>query len=73
MLVASTTWASPLATDDNEVEIGAGNNGAPLWAEFFQGCLDDLRFYAQARTLAQIQTDMVTPVGEQSYSVLTLG
>ena len=64
VLVASTTTAtSPLVTDNNEVGIGAGSNGAPLWSEFFHGRLDDLRFYAQARTLAQIQTDMVTPVG----------
>ena len=64
VLAASTTTATcPLVTDDNEVGIGAGSNGAPFWAEFFHGRLDDLRFYAQARTLTQIQTDMATPVG----------
>ena len=48
VLAASTTTAtSPLVTDDTEVGIGAGSNGAPFWAEFFHGRLDDLRFYAK--------------------------
>jgi lysophospholipase L1-like esterase len=62
-LVASTaSGGTSLTTDANEVGIGAGNNGNPSWAEFFAGRLDDLRFYAEARTAAQIQTDMTTPV-----------
>ncbi len=64
VLVASSTAAtSPLLTDANEVAIGAGNNGNPLWGEFFKGRVDDLRFYAEARTLSQIADDMNIPVG----------
>jgi hypothetical protein len=63
VLVASASTAtSPLATDANEVGIGAGNNGNPLWLEFFQGRIDDLRFYNEARSLGQIQDDLATPV-----------
>ena len=42
---------------------GAGNNGKPLVGRFFKGRLDDLRFYAEARSLSQIQSDMGTAVG----------
>ena len=63
-LVASlTTATSPLPSDANEVGIGSGNNGNPLWQDFFKGRLDDLRFYAEARSLSQIQSDMNTSVG----------
>ena len=62
-LVASTASAtSPIPTDDNEVGIGAGNNGNPLWGEVLNGRIDDLRFYAGAQSLEQIQSDMALPV-----------
>jgi hypothetical protein len=62
-VASSSTATSPLATDANEVGIGAGNNGNPLWQEFFQGRIDDLRFYNEARSPEQIQADLATPVG----------
>jgi hypothetical protein len=63
LVASSSTATSPLATDANEVGIGAGNNGNPLWQEFFQGRIDDLRFYNEARSPEQIQADLATPVG----------
>ena len=63
LAVSTTTATTPLATDANEVGIGAGNNGNPSWGEYFQGRLDDLRFYREARTAQQIQSDRDTPVG----------
>jgi glucose/arabinose dehydrogenase/PKD repeat protein len=37
-----------------------GNN---IWAEWFQGAIDEIRIYNRALTQAEIQTDMNTPVG----------
>jgi hypothetical protein len=63
VLAASTAnGVAAFATDANEVGIGAGNNGNPSWGEFFNGRIDDLRFYAEARTAAQIQNDMNSAV-----------
>ena len=39
-----------------------GIGGDPLWGQYFTGLIDDVRIYNQARTQAQIQTDMATPV-----------
>ena len=62
-LVASTTSATRSNSyDDNEVGIGAENNGNPLWGEALNGRIDDLRFYEGAQSLEQIQSDMALPV-----------
>jgi hypothetical protein len=39
-----------------------GIGGDPLWGQYFPGLIDDVRIYNQARTQAQVQTDMATPV-----------
>lgn len=60
---ASITNAAPtIPNDANEVTFGAGSNGNPLMTEFFNGTLDEIRFYNRALTSTEIQTDMNTPV-----------
>ena len=61
-MASLSTAAGAVATDGNEVGLGGDNNGAPLWSDAFNGRLDDVRFYSEARTLVQIQSDMNTPV-----------
>ncbi len=47
-----------MANSAGPLQIG-GNN---VWAEWFQGQIDDLRVYNRALTPSQLQTDMNTPV-----------
>jgi concanavalin A-like lectin/glucanase superfamily protein len=36
--------------------------GNAVWGEYFKGLVDDVRIYNRALSLAEIQTDMNTPV-----------
>jgi hypothetical protein len=57
-LVGTRAATGSIATSTNPLRIG-GN--AP-WGEYFAGQIDDVRVYNRALTLAEIQTDMNTPV-----------
>ena len=56
--VSSKNVTGAMANSAGPLQIG-GNN---VWAEWFQGQIDDLRVYNRALTPSQIQTDMNTPV-----------
>ena len=47
-----------LTTSTNPLTIGSD----PIYGQYFQGMIDDVRVYNVALTSAQIQTDMATPV-----------
>ena len=47
-------------------QLGSGSlhiGGNAVWAEWFSGQIDDLRVYNRALTVAEVQSDMNTPVG----------
>jgi glucose/arabinose dehydrogenase len=56
--VASIPRSGSIATSTGVLSIG----GDPLYGQFFAGRIDDVRIYSAARTQAQIQTDMATPI-----------
>ena len=56
--VSTTNVTGAMANSAGPLQIG-GNN---VWAEWFQGQIDDLRIYNRALTPSQLQTDMNTPV-----------
>ena len=56
---ASTAVSGPIASSTGPLRIG----GNSLWGEFFQGLIDEVRIYDRALSQAEIQTDMVTPIG----------
>ncbi len=56
--VSTTNVTGAMANSGGALQIG-GNN---IWAEWFQGQIDDLRVYNRALTPSQLQTDMNTPV-----------
>ena len=56
--VASKAVTGAMANSAGPLQIG-GNN---VWAEWFQGQIDDLRVYSRALSASEIQTDMNTPV-----------
>ena len=56
--VSTTNVTGAMANSAGPLQIG-GNN---VWAEWFQGQIDDLRVYNRALTPSQLQTDMNTPV-----------
>ena len=58
LAASATTATSPLVSDANEVGIGAGNNGNPLWGECSTARIDDLRFYSQVRNGKAYQGDI---------------
>jgi hypothetical protein len=37
--------------------------GNAIWSEWFAGQIDDVRVYRRVLGVAEIQTDMATPVG----------
>src|SRR5262249_27953357 len=51
--------SGPASSDPNPVTFGKH----AATAQFFQGTVDDVRIYNRALSLAEIQTDMSTPVG----------
>jgi hypothetical protein len=56
--VASTPRTGTLATSSNPLNIG----GDTIYAQYFDGRIDDVRIYNTARSAAQIQADMNAPV-----------
>ncbi len=56
--VSTANVTGAMANSAGPLQIG-GNN---IWAEWFQGQIDDLRVYNRALTPSQLQTDMNTPV-----------
>src|SRR6516162_5197923 len=56
--VASTAHTGSIATSTNQLQIG----GDSLYGQHFAGLIDEVRVYNVALTVAQIQTDMATPV-----------
>lgn len=59
VLVNTQALTASITARGNPTAIGADQ----VPSQFFKGLLDDLRIYNRTLTLAQIQTDMVTPVG----------
>jgi Concanavalin A-like lectin/glucanases superfamily len=56
--VSSVARSGAIATSNGVLSIG----GDPLYGQYFAGRIDDVRIYNAARTQAQIQTDMATPI-----------
>ncbi len=57
--VGSSAMNTAIAVGNQQLRIGGNNAFA---GEFFQGLIDEVRVYNRARTAAQIQADMATPV-----------
>ncbi|MCK1597287.1 LamG-like jellyroll fold domain-containing protein [Bradyrhizobium sp. 164] len=58
-LVNTQALSATITARGNPMRIGADASTA----QFYKGALDDLRIYNRALTLAQVQSDMTTPVG----------
>jgi hypothetical protein len=58
--VVSRAVAGTLAATTNPLRIG----GNAKWGEYFAGTIDEVRVYNRALSAAEIQTDMVTPIGQ---------
>ena len=56
--IGSRPVTGALANTSGPLQIG----GNRVWAEWFDGLIDDLRVYGRALSAAEIQTDMATPV-----------
>jgi hypothetical protein len=57
--VSSIARSGATATSSGALSFG----GDALYGQNFSGRIDDVRIYSAARTQAQIQTDMATPIG----------
>jgi hypothetical protein len=60
--VSSRAVAGNIATSSEVLRIG----GNSIWGEYFQGLIDEVRIYNRALSVAEIQTDMNTPIGTPS-------
>jgi hypothetical protein len=66
--VSSVARSGAIATSNGVLSIGASPGGShgrgadPLYGQFFEGRIDDVRTYNRALAQAQIQTDMATPI-----------
>jgi glucose/arabinose dehydrogenase/PKD repeat protein len=56
---SSTNKSGGLRTSTNQLQIG----GDGIYGQYFQGLIDEVRVFNVARTQAQIQSDMNTPIG----------
>jgi PKD repeat protein/glucose/arabinose dehydrogenase len=56
--VGSLAASGAIATSTNPLQIG----GDAIYGQYFRGTIDEVRVYNVARTQAQIQTDMNTPL-----------
>ncbi len=56
--VASKATTGAIVTSTSPLRIG----GDSSWGEYFTGTIDEVRVYNIARTAAQIQSDMATPI-----------
>ncbi len=66
--VSTVPQTGSIATSTNPLQIG----GDSIYGQYFQGTLDEVRIYSLARTPAQIQTDMNTPIGSVSLPLVSL-
>ena len=57
--VALTVTSGTIATSTGPLTIG----GNPIWGEWFNGVMDEIRIYRRALTAAEITADMNTSVG----------
>jgi chitodextrinase len=57
--VTSTPVTGTILTSVNPLQIGSDS----FFGQYFDGSIDEIRVYNTALTQAQIQTDMVTPIG----------
>jgi chitodextrinase len=57
--VATMPLVGQVRTSNGPLRIG----GNTVWAEWFQGQIDDLRIYNRALSASEVQNDMNTPVG----------
>jgi hypothetical protein len=57
--VASRATSGNIQTSSAPLSIGSNPNSG---SQYFQGMIDEVRIYAQARTQAQIQSDMTSPI-----------
>jgi hypothetical protein len=60
--VASVAHTGAIASSTNPLQIG----GDTIYSQYFAGLIDEVRTYNVARTAAQIQTDMATPVNNDT-------
>ncbi|MEV4808046.1 LamG-like jellyroll fold domain-containing protein, partial [Nonomuraea sp. NPDC049421] len=65
-LVNEETITGPISTDSGELHIG----GNTMYGDYFKGIIDDVRIYNRAQTSAEIATDMNTPLGGTTASVV---
>ena len=66
-LVMAQPLSVSITARGNPINIGADNTPA----QFTTGMLDDLRIYNRALTQSQVQSDMVTPVGQLKSTDVT--
>jgi hypothetical protein len=57
--VSSKARTQAIATSASPLQLG----GDSLFGQYFSGTIDEVRVYSNARSAAQIQTDMNTPIG----------
>jgi hypothetical protein len=58
-LVSTTAVTGSMVASTGVLRLG----GNSVWGEWFTGVIDEVRVYNRALTLAQVQTDMNTPIG----------
>ena len=56
--VSSLAKTGPIATSTNPLQIG----GDSIYGQYFPGTIDEIRIYNRALSVAEIQTDMNTPI-----------
>ena len=59
--VSSKPQTGTLASSANPLQIG----GDDIYGQYFSGLIDEVRVYNVALTAAEIQADMVQPIGSQ--------
>ena len=57
--VSTLAQTGAMVTSSNPLQIG----GDSIYGQYFQGTIDEVRVYNTTLTAAQIQTDMITPLG----------
>ena len=57
--VASVARTGAITTSTNQLQIG----GDSIYGQYFNGLIDEVRVYNRALSVAEIQTDMSTPLG----------
>jgi concanavalin A-like lectin/glucanase superfamily protein/Big-like domain-containing protein/putative Ig domain-containing protein len=65
LFVNGTERAAVAAT--GSIDVSAGDlriGGNAMWGDFFKGRIDEVRLYNRALTLAEIQSDMSTPIAD---------